>query len=99
MPGAQKEATEATKTAQAPQRAVATASVFVRKHGSPARAVVENLGRAGARVVLIGADGALGDVMVPDVATGEAVVAAVDELEAGQWDADTVAALKIGPRH
>lgn len=96
MATAEKQESEATRV---PKTAVGRTSAFVKQHGAPARAVVENLGRAGARIVLIGADGALGDVLVPDVATGEAVVAAVDKLEASEWDTDTTAALKIGARH
>jgi hypothetical protein len=72
---------------------------FVKAHGKPARAVVENIGRAGARVVLVGADGALGDVVVPTVETGEALVGAVEDLEPAEWDAETVKATKIGPAH
>jgi hypothetical protein len=72
---------------------------FVKAHGKPSRAVVENIGRAGARVVLVGADGAMGDVVVPSVATGEALVEAVEDLEAASWDAETVKAAKIGPEH
>jgi hypothetical protein len=72
---------------------------FVKAHGKPSRAVVENIGRAGARVVLVGADGALGDVVVPSVATGEALIEAVEDLEAATWDAETVQATKIGAEH
>ncbi len=91
---------EQTEQQAAPSpKAIATASAFVREHGGSARAVVENLGRAGARIVLIGEDGAFGDVLVPDVPTGTALVEAVEGLTAHEWDADTVAALKIGPAH
>ncbi|MBB5959043.1 polygalacturonase [Saccharothrix tamanrassetensis] len=79
--------------------AVKTATAFVATHGKPARAVVENIGRAGARVVLVGDDGAMGDVFLPDVATAEAVVAAVPDLEPHEWDRETTAAVKIGPAH
>lgn len=72
---------------------------FVKAHGKPSRAVVENVGRVGARVVLVGADGAMGDVVVPSVATGEALVEAVEDLEAASWDAETVQQAKIGPEH
>jgi hypothetical protein len=72
---------------------------FVKAHGKPSRAVVENIGRAGARVVLVGADGAMGDVVVPSAATGEALIEAVEDLEAASWDAETVKATKIGPEH
>jgi hypothetical protein len=61
--------------------------------------VVENIGRAGARVVLVGADGALGDVIVAGPEAGEALVAAVEDLELAQWDGETVRAVKIGAGH
>ncbi|GAA2359012.1 hypothetical protein GCM10009854_41910 [Saccharopolyspora halophila] len=80
-------------------KVVATAKAFVADHGGAARAVVEGIGRMGARVVLVGEDGQLGDVMVPDVATGEALVEKVDGLTGSDWDADTTAALKIGAAH
>ncbi|MFI9012029.1 hypothetical protein ACIGNX_32800 [Actinosynnema sp. NPDC053489] len=80
-------------------RAVKTAAAFVAAHGKPSRAVVENLGRAGARVVLVGDDGAMGDVVLPDVASAEAVVEAVADLERHEWDRETTAAVKIGPAH
>ncbi|GGP62125.1 hypothetical protein [Saccharothrix coeruleofusca] len=80
-------------------RAARTASEFVAAHGKPSRAVVENLGRAGARVVLVGDDGAMGDVVLPDVASAQAVVAAVTDLEAHEWDRETTAAVRIGPAH
>ncbi|WP_188989171.1 hypothetical protein [Saccharopolyspora thermophila] len=90
-------ATEQT-TAPSP-KAVAAAKAFVGAHGGSARAVVENLGRAGARVVLIGEDGLFGDVVVPDVTAGAALVEAVAGLTAHEWDGDTVAAMKIGAAH
>jgi hypothetical protein len=80
-------------------RQLASAREFVAAHGKSAKAVVENVGLAGARVVLVGADGALGDIFVPAVATGEALVAAVDGLEPAQWDPSTVNAVQIGAAH
>jgi hypothetical protein len=80
-------------------KALAAAKGFVADHGGAARAVVENIGRMGARVVLIGEDGRLGDVMVPDVATGEALVTEVQGLTSSEWDGETTAALKIGAAH
>ncbi|MGW1676250.1 hypothetical protein [Saccharopolyspora sp. NPDC002376] len=85
-------------TAPAP-KAIATAKAFVCVHGDSARAVVENLGQAGARVVLVGEDGRFGDVMVPDVATGNALVEAVEGLTAHEWDGETVGAMKVGAAH
>lgn len=86
-------------TSTAPGKAVTAATGFVQQHGGAARGVVENLGSAGARLVLIGADGRLGDVLVPDVAAGRAVIERVDEIEEAEWDADTTAALTIGAAH
>ncbi|NIJ11749.1 H+/gluconate symporter-like permease [Saccharomonospora amisosensis] len=92
-----------TETEQTPaeptSRQLAVARAFVAEHGKPAKAVVERIGRAGARVVLVGADGALGDVIVPSPQAGDALVEAVDELEPAVWDAETVAATVIGARH
>ncbi|GAA3462529.1 hypothetical protein J2S66_003772 [Saccharothrix longispora] len=81
------------------ERGVKTASAFVAAHGKPVRAVVENVGRAGARIVLVGDDGAMGDVVLPDVATAEAVVEAAADVEKHEWDRETTAAVKIGPAH
>jgi|GEM_PF-6945629 len=70
---------------------------FVESHGKPVKVVVQNLGRAGARMVLIAPGGRIGDVIVPDVATGNAVVAAEEDLEAAEWDSETVAQTTVGP--
>ncbi len=82
-----------------PPKAVATATRFVNEHGESSRAVVENLGRAGARIVLVGEDGMLGDVMVADIQTGQAVVGAVEGLTAAEWDAETTGQLRIGQEY
>lgn len=81
---------------------LAAARGFVAAHGRAGkgcRAVVERIGRAGARVVLVGADGVLGDVTVADAETGEALVGAVSGIEPAEWDAATVGATVIGPAH
>lgn len=88
-----------TPSPAVPAAALRSAKEFVAAHGESARAVVENLGQAGARVVLVGADGLLGDVMVADVATGAALVGELPDTELGEWDRETTAALKIGPAH
>ncbi|WP_436496908.1 hypothetical protein [Actinokineospora sp. HUAS TT18] len=84
---------------QVPAQAVKAATAFVAAHGAPTKAVVENIGRKGARVVLVGDDGALGDVMVPAPAAGEALVARVDGIELSEWDRETVSSTKIGAGH
>jgi hypothetical protein len=92
-------AEENEKPQEPTAKQLAAARRFVAEHGKPAKGVVENIGRAGARVVLVGADGALGDVIVPAPATGDALVAAVEDLEPAEWDTSTVNAVKIGARH
>lgn len=78
---------------------LSAAKNFIDEHGKPSKAVVEYLGRAGARVVLIGPDGALGDVVVPSVAAGEALVEAMADLETAEWDPETVNATQISSEH
>lgn len=78
---------------------MASARAFVAAHGKPARAVVSNIGRAGVRVVLVGTDGAVGDVLVRDADTADALIAAVEDLDTASWDAETTAAAKIGSGH
>ncbi|RZS43324.1 hypothetical protein EV193_102303 [Herbihabitans rhizosphaerae] len=80
-------------------KAIKSATAFVAAHGKPARAVVENIGRAGARVVLVGADGVLGDVIVPTPELGETLVEKVAGLELSAWDPETTAAAQIGAAH
>ncbi|KAA9160389.1 hypothetical protein FPZ12_017615 [Amycolatopsis acidicola] len=92
-------AEETEKTEPPTEKQLGAARRFVAEHGKPAKAVVENIGRKGARVVLVGADGALGDVIVPAPATGDALVEAVEDLEPAEWDAETVGATKIGAAH
>ncbi|MQA07635.1 MAG: hypothetical protein GEU98_03605 [Pseudonocardiaceae bacterium] len=82
-----------------PQRALGSARAFVAAHGKPSRAVVENIGRSGVRVVLVGADGVLGDVIVASMDAAEALVTEVEGLEAASWDTETTAATKIGSAH
>jgi hypothetical protein len=88
------------KTAPAPgAKQLKAAREFVAEHGDPSKGVVEYLGRRGARVVLVGADGAMGDVVVSGVQTGTALVEAVDGLELAEWDSATVNATVIGAAH
>ena len=89
---------EQTVTA-APSRTVAVVNAFVAEHGDPTRAVIQYMGNAGVRLTLVGSDGALGDVVVADVATAEAVCAAVDGVQVSEWDRETIAATVIGPEH
>ena len=93
------EKTDEKTPAPVPPKAVKAATAFVAKHGKPAKAVVENIGRKGARVVLVGNDGAMGDVLVPSPELGERLVEQVRDLEAAEWDRETTATTKIGHAH
>lgn len=87
-------------TTEAPtRRQLSAARAFIAVHGKPARAVVTPVGRKGARVVLVGGDGAMGDVMVSSMGAGEALAEAVDELVSAGWDAETVNRTVIGSAH
>jgi len=90
---------EEKTTPTATRKQVASARAFATAHGTPVRAVVEPIGRSGARVVLVGNDGAVGDVMVSSVDVGTALIDAVDDVEKASWDADTVGAAAIGAAH
>ncbi|MGX7828700.1 hypothetical protein ACTG9Q_26750 [Actinokineospora sp. 24-640] len=79
--------------------AVKAAAAFVAAHGKTARAVVGNVGLAGARVVLVGADGAMGDVMVASPAAGQALIERTEGLDASEWDRETVESTRIGAAH
>ncbi|OXM64936.1 MULTISPECIES: hypothetical protein [Amycolatopsis] len=90
---------EETEAPAPTAKQLTTARRFVAEHGKPAKAVVENIGRAGARVVLVGHDGAMGDIVVPAVETGQKLVDAVEDLEPAEWDAETTNSTRIGPGH
>jgi len=60
---------------------------FVAAHGGSATAVLQQLGRVGVRVTLVGADGVLGDRVVADQATAHKLVEIVDGLSLGEeWN-------------
>lgn len=87
----------ATATVRAPKGIVDSVRKFVTAHGGSAQAVLQPVGRRGIRLTLVGADGVLGDRMVADIATAQAVVAEVAELTtADGWERDLVA--KTEPR-
>ncbi len=83
---------ETESTTQAPAKAVAAVNRFAAAHEG-ARAVVQFVGDGATRITLIGTDGGvLGDVVVLDVATAEAVIAASD-AEAAEWDRELAGAV------
>jgi len=59
---------------------------FARDHGGSATAVVSYLGRSGARIVLVGADGTWGDVVADDVESAKAACEAAGVTVAAKWE-------------
>ncbi|MEO9223110.1 MAG: hypothetical protein ABI251_15325 [Mycobacteriaceae bacterium] len=85
---------ETESTTQAPSKAVAAVNRFAAAHEG-ARAVVQFVGDGATRITLIGTEGGvLGDVLVPDVAAAEAVIAASD-AEAAEWDRELAGSLTL----
>lgn len=90
---------EAAAAVTAPQRDVSAVNKFAAAHGEGAKAVVEYLGTSAARICLVGTDGTLGDLVVRDVATAEAVVeASVADLADG-WDRELVNLVTLRAGH
>ncbi|WP_327150731.1 hypothetical protein [Nocardia sp. NBC_01329] len=82
---------DSTTTVDAPREIVESVRKFIAEHGGSAEAVAQPVGRRGVRVTLVGSDGVLGDRMVADAATAQAVVDAVDGLTAAEgWDRELV---------
>ena len=81
---------------QPPQKAVSAVNRFAAAHEG-ARAVVQFVGDGATRITLVGTDGGvLGDVVVRDVATAEAVIAA-SAAEAAEWDLELAGAVTLPP--
>lgn len=81
---------------QAPPKAVAAVNRFAAAHEG-ASAVIEFVGQGATRITLVGTDsGVLGDVLVHDVATAAAVIAASD-AEAAEWDRELSGAVTLPP--
>ncbi|UFS97562.1 hypothetical protein [Nocardia huaxiensis] len=69
---------------------------FVADHGGSATAVLQQIGRIGVRVTLVGADGVLGDRVVDDMESAKALVETVNGLtEADEWDRELIS--KVTP--
>ncbi|MDN5760533.1 MAG: hypothetical protein L0H59_18765 [Tomitella sp.] len=65
---------------------------FIADHGGSAKAVLQPVGRRGVRVTLVGDDGVMGDQMVDSMAEAEALIEAVPDLTASDWDRELVSA-------
>ncbi|MEO6879630.1 MAG: hypothetical protein ABI181_01615 [Mycobacteriaceae bacterium] len=92
---------EVTSETTAPKRAVAAVDHFVDGHGET-RAVVQGVAFDQVRIVLVGADGALGDVLVGGAGVAAGVATAVVEASratAAEWDRELAASITLGPSY
>ncbi len=84
---------ENARSIRLPRGTLAAVARFVRSNGGSASAVIEPVGTSAVRVLLVGSDGGvMGDQVVTDVETAQALVGAVDGLELAEWDRDLSAA-------
>jgi len=85
--------TSTTKPA-APPSAVAALKKFAARHGGSATAVIEYIGRRGARIVLVGADGTWGDLVVADVDSAKAACEAAGVKVIDGWPREVSEAIR-----
>lgn len=96
--------TDETTTAEtaaptAPREVVRSIQHYVERQGGSATAVLQPVGEAGVRITLVGGDGGiLGDRVVRDEATAQAVVDAVDGLTLSEeWTRELVSTATVKP--
>lgn len=92
---AEQASAEPEPAVEVPRKALATVNAFVAAHGEAARAVVEYVGTGATRICLVGADDTMGDVVVTDVATAQAVIDASDAERAEGWDRELVNTVRL----
>lgn len=76
----------ATTAPKLPERTVKAIEKFLAEHGGSAKAVIQPVGFSGVRITLVGEDGVLGDQVVADLATANAVVASFDKVTVSEWE-------------
>ncbi len=75
-------------------RIAARLRAFVGRHGGSGTAVVDRLGRRGARIVVVAADGRFTDVVVGDTDVATSICAAAD-VPVGSWDRDLTSRIVV----
>lgn len=68
------------------QEQVGRLRAFVTEHTGPARAVITYMGRRGARIVVVAADGSFGDAIVSGLKAGARVCEQAGIQVADGWD-------------
>ena len=76
---------------------VARLAEFVAGHGGSGTAVVNYLGRVGARIVVIADDGAFGDAIASGMAAANQICAAAGIPVADGWNRDLSAKIRPSP--
>jgi hypothetical protein len=66
----------------------------IAEHGGPGTAVIAYLGRPGARIVVVAADGRFGDAVVPSMDEATAVCAAAG-ITVGAWDRELTSLITV----
>lgn len=89
----------AAPTVTAPKHVIAAVRTFVTEHGGPATAVIQPVGYSGVRITLVGQDGVLGDQVVADLPTAEAVIAHVDGVTTSGWERSITSIATPQPGH
>lgn len=87
------------ETHRLPGGTVSSIRKFLAEHGGSASAVIQPIGRAGVRITLVGADGVLGDRVVADLTTANAVVASFDTITVSAWDRELTSIVTPHPGH
>jgi hypothetical protein len=67
---------------------------FVAEHGGPGTAVIAYLGRPGARIVVVAADGRFADAVVPSMDEATAVCAAAG-ITPSAWDRELTSLITV----
>ncbi len=67
---------------------------FVAEHGGPGTAVIAYLGRPGARIVVVAADGSFADAVVPSMDEATAVCEAAG-VPVGAWDRELTSLITV----
>jgi hypothetical protein len=70
---------------------------FVAAHGGAGQAVVEAIGRAGVRIVVVGADGAYCDAIAPSVESAREICEKAGVAVAEGWTRELTASVTPGP--
>ncbi len=81
------------------QGVISAIKKYVAREGS-ATAVLQPIGAAGVRITLVGGQGGiLGDQVVADLDTAEAIVEQVEGVEVGEWDRELTSVADVRPGH